>query len=70
VEDPNFGFMAPTKAPGVPEEIMNPRNTWADKAAYDAKAQELVARFRENFEAYRSGATEGVRQVADRIGAR
>ena len=70
VEDPNFGFMAPTKAPGVPEEIMNPRNTWADKAAYDAKAQDLVARFRENFEAYRSGATEGVRQVADRIGAR
>ncbi|MDH5638869.1 MAG: phosphoenolpyruvate carboxykinase (ATP), partial [Nitrospinota bacterium] len=33
VEDPNFGFMAPAKAPGVPEGIMSPRDTWADKDA-------------------------------------
>jgi len=70
VEDPNFGFMAPAKAPGVPEGIMSPRDTWADKDAYDKKARELVDLFVENFTAYRADATEGVKRVADRIGAR
>ena len=43
--DPVFGFAVPVTAPGVPSEVLVPRNTWADKAAYDAAAQDLVRRF-------------------------
>jgi phosphoenolpyruvate carboxykinase (ATP) len=45
---PIFGLQMPTSAPGVPAEVLNPRNTWKDKAAYDAKAQQLSKLFREN----------------------
>jgi phosphoenolpyruvate carboxykinase (ATP) len=45
---PIFGLHMPTTAPGVPDEVLNPRNTWKDKAAYDAKAQQLAKLFREN----------------------
>jgi phosphoenolpyruvate carboxykinase (ATP) len=45
---PIFGLQMPTTAPGVPDEVLNPRNTWKDAAAYDAKAQQLAKLFREN----------------------
>jgi len=47
--DPVFGFAVPLSCPGAPDEIMNPRNTWKDKAAYDRKAHELAAMFEKNF---------------------
>jgi phosphoenolpyruvate carboxykinase (ATP) len=47
--DPIFGFAAPLSCPGVPDEMMNPRNTWKDKAAYDLKASELADLFEKNF---------------------
>lgn len=47
--DSIFGLAVPTSCPNVPSEILMPRNTWADKDAYDAKAKELVAKFEENF---------------------
>ena len=43
-----FGLHMPTKVAGVPDEVLDPRNTWSDKAAYDAKAKELAAKFRTN----------------------
>ncbi|MBX6395534.1 MAG: phosphoenolpyruvate carboxykinase (ATP) [Alicyclobacillaceae bacterium] len=46
--EPFFGLAVPRSCPDVPAEVLQPRNTWADKAAYDAKARELAARFREN----------------------
>jgi phosphoenolpyruvate carboxykinase (ATP) len=46
--DPIFGLHIPTSCPDVPAEILNPRNTWADKDAYDAKARELKGMFEEN----------------------
>jgi phosphoenolpyruvate carboxykinase (ATP) len=48
--DPVFGLPLPDSIPGgsVPNEVLNPRNTWQDKAAYDAKAKDLAKRFREN----------------------
>jgi phosphoenolpyruvate carboxykinase (ATP) len=51
-QDPFFGFTVPMSCPGVPDEILNPRNTWKDKKAYDEKAGELGGRFRDNFAQY------------------
>jgi phosphoenolpyruvate carboxykinase (ATP) len=48
--DPVFGFEVPTHVPGVDTKLLDPRGTWADPARYDAKARELAAMFRENFE--------------------
>ena len=50
--DPLFGFQVPTALPGVDPAILNPRETWADKAAYDGQARALVDMFRENFEKF------------------
>ncbi len=50
--DPNFGFAVPNAVAGVPPTILNPRETWADKAAYDAQAARLVAMFSDNFRAF------------------
>ena len=47
--DPLFGFQVPTSLPGVEPEILNPRDTWADKSAYDAQARALVDMFNKNF---------------------
>ena len=46
--DPVFGLPIPTAVEGVPSDILNPRNTWKDGAAYDTKAKELAKKFREN----------------------
>ena len=47
--EPAFGLSIPTHCPDVPSEMLNPRNAWADKAAYDAQAQLLASKFAENF---------------------
>jgi phosphoenolpyruvate carboxykinase (ATP) len=46
--DPIFGLPIPDRVEGVPSEVLNPRNTWKDGAAYDAKAKELAKKFRDN----------------------
>jgi phosphoenolpyruvate carboxykinase (ATP) len=51
---PVFGVHVPIGCPGVPADVLNPRNTWPDKSAYDAKASELRARFEANYEALMS----------------
>ncbi len=58
--DPVFGFAVPAEVPGVPAGILAPRDTWADPAAYDAQARDLVRMFRENFEQYRPQVSEAV----------
>ena len=47
--DPVFGLSVVTACPGVPDGVLNARSTWPSAAAYDAKAQELAAKFQENF---------------------
>ena len=60
VEDTVFGVAVPTSCPEVPAEILVPRNTWADKAAYDAQAKKVAALFRDNFKKYEAQADEAV----------
>jgi phosphoenolpyruvate carboxykinase (ATP) len=50
--DPVFGFQVPQEAPGVPKEVLNPRGTWSDPAAYDRQARKLAGMFRENFKQF------------------
>lgn len=61
VQDPVFGFAVPTSCPGVPAQILIPRNTWADKASYDSTAQKLASLFQNNFEKFADGASAAVR---------
>lgn len=62
--DPNFGFKVPVAVPGVDSAILDPRQTWADKAEYDATAAKLVDLFNENFAQFAEHVDEGVRQCA------
>ncbi len=50
--DPAFGLSIPKSCPGVPSELLAPRNSWKDKAAYDKMAADLSARFAKNFEKF------------------
>jgi len=58
--DPVFGFEVPDKVEGVPTELLSPRKTWSDPAAYDAQSKKLATMFRENFEQYRADVPSSV----------
>ena len=60
VTDPIFGLAIPSAVPGVPDEILQPRLTWADKDAFDAQASRLAKMFRENFKRYADGFSDDV----------
>jgi phosphoenolpyruvate carboxykinase (ATP) len=62
--DPVFGLEVPTLCKGVPSEILIPRNTWSDKAAYDRQANKVGALFRKNFEKYADKASAEVLAAA------
>jgi phosphoenolpyruvate carboxykinase (ATP) len=62
--DPVFGFDIVTEVPGVPSEILRPRESWADKSAYDATAKKLAGLFNKNFETYAAGASAEVKAAA------
>jgi phosphoenolpyruvate carboxykinase (ATP) len=61
--DPVFGLLVPATCPGVPESILHPRSTWADPAAYDKTADELIARFRQNFTQYAGTVEPAIRDA-------
>ncbi len=63
-EDPMFGLRVPLSIEGVPSELLKPRRTWKDGAAYDATAAQLVERFHENFRQYEKEVSENVRGAA------
>jgi phosphoenolpyruvate carboxykinase (ATP) len=64
--DPHFGILVPRDVPGVPSEVLDPRNTWEDKEAYDAQARKLAEMFRENFDRYADEVSDEVKAAAPR----
>jgi phosphoenolpyruvate carboxykinase (ATP) len=67
VDDPVFGVAVPTECPGVPAEVLVPRNTWADGAAFDAQARKVAGLFRENFKKYESHASDEIRAAGPKL---
>ncbi|MDX1947247.1 MAG: phosphoenolpyruvate carboxykinase (ATP) [Pirellulaceae bacterium] len=61
--DTRFHLDAITACPGVPPEVLSPRSTWSDPAAYDAMSARLASLFRNNFRAYASGVTPDVMEA-------
>jgi phosphoenolpyruvate carboxykinase (ATP) len=61
--DPAFGLNVPESVPGVPNEILDPSETWDDREAYDEQAKELAGLFRENFEQFEGEVEEEVRRA-------
>ncbi len=64
---PVFGMQMPLSCEGVPAEVLNPRNTWANKEEYDTKAKALAQQFINNFEKYASGVSEEILAAAPKI---
>jgi len=58
-----FGLHVPLHCPDVPDNVLNPRNTWADPKEYDAQAKKLAGMFAENFEQFSGQTSEEVRQA-------
>ena len=67
--DPVFGVEVPTACPNVPAEVLRPRDTWADKEAYDRQAAHLLELFKKNFEDFASEVPDGVRAAAPGAGS-
>ena len=68
-QDPFFGLMIPKSVPGIPANVLNPRESWADKAAYDATAKTLVGLFEKNFESFAGAVDDSVKAVAIKAAA-
>jgi phosphoenolpyruvate carboxykinase (ATP) len=67
-EDPIFGIQVPTACPDVPVEVLKPRSTWPDAAAYDAQARKLAGMFAENFRQFAGQVPAEVQSAGPRVG--
>jgi len=66
--DPVFGFEVPQQCEGVPETVLNPSGSWADKDHYMKKYRELATRFVENFKKYEDGCSVEVKNAGPKAG--
>jgi phosphoenolpyruvate carboxykinase (ATP) len=60
IPDPVFGVHVPVECPGVADEVLIPRNTWTDQAAYDQQAAKLANMFVENFKQFEDQASQEI----------
>jgi len=67
IEDAAFGFRIPKSCPDVPDEILNPRNTWDDKAAYDEMRAKLVNLFTDNFSQFESNVNKAIVEAGPKL---
>lgn len=64
---PIFELAIPTECEGVPSELLNPRNTWSDKTAYDETANNLAGQFVKNFEKFAAETSEEILAAAPKV---
>ncbi|MES2907020.1 MAG: phosphoenolpyruvate carboxykinase [Pseudomonadota bacterium] len=67
--DPVFGFAVPVHVEGVVTKTLNPRETWADGAAYDTQAAKLARMFQDNFQRFEQDVTKDIREAAPSLRA-
>ena len=67
VKDPVFGLDIPVGIEGVPAEVMTPRETWADRAAYDTQARKLAEMFARNIEKFGDAVSEAIRKAGPQV---
>jgi phosphoenolpyruvate carboxykinase (ATP) len=65
--DPVFHLVIPKSCPDVPDEVLNPVNTWEDKQAYEEKSKYLAGLFIRNFEKYKDGVSQEILAAAPKI---
>jgi phosphoenolpyruvate carboxykinase (ATP) len=66
-KDRVFNLDVPTSCPGVPADVLNPRSTWADPAAYDAQAAKLARMFADNFKRFEGDVTGAVKAAGPKV---
>jgi phosphoenolpyruvate carboxykinase (ATP) len=66
-KDPHFGLLVPEQVPDVPAEVLDPRQTWADKQAYDQTTKDLVERFHGNISQFAAELDDKVVQAGPQI---
>jgi phosphoenolpyruvate carboxykinase (ATP) len=64
---PIFDLLFPIACEGVPTELLNPRNTWVDKSAYDATANNLASKFVKNFEKFAAETNAEILAAAPKV---
>ena len=69
IKDEIFGLNIPAHVPGVPDEVLVPKNTWSDSKAYDEQAQKLATSFHKNFKKFGNQASESIKKAAPTFGA-
>lgn len=69
VAEASFGLMVPEGCDGVPAEVLQPKNTWTDKRAYDDTAREVARRFEANFTQFAEHVDEKVRGAGVKVAA-
>ena len=62
-----FELQIPKTCPNVPDEILNPKDTWADKAAFDETANSLASKFVKNFEQFEEQSNEAILSAAPKV---
>ncbi|MBV9965164.1 MAG: phosphoenolpyruvate carboxykinase (ATP), partial [Alphaproteobacteria bacterium] len=67
--DDNFGFLVPQSVPQIPGEVLDPRQTWSNKQAYDETTRSLRGRFEDNFAAFEPHVSNEIREAAIRAAA-
>jgi phosphoenolpyruvate carboxykinase (ATP) len=64
IQDSHFGLAVPTECSGIPSEVLDPKHTWTDEAAYEIQATKLAGLFRENFKKYEAGSSDAIKNAS------